>query len=233
MGDFMFDLKQLFVRRLLLFAFCLIVCFCTCITLVKNRLYDNFFEYAEYHCSNVLYAILNAVIEEQVNVQIMETAILESSGNVITIDYNVEMINSIVCNVVNRTLSIVHRLQNGVKDDLILSGYEDIVNESLLYYVPLGMVFENYLIAYLGVNLPIKYQIVGKLKGEVISSVQEYGVNNALIEIKLCVSGKTNVLIPLMTKEVDISLEVPLVIKIIQGEVPDYYLGEKVLGGIN
>ena len=72
-----------------------------------------------------------------------------------------------------------------------------------------------------------------KLKGEVVSTIQEYGINSALIEIKLCVSGKSSVLLPLKTKAVDISLSVPLAVKIIHGQIPDYYIGSSVVGGVN
>ena len=229
-------IKKVFVRRFSFFLLTLIMCFCCFINYIKNNLYEKFFDYGEYQCSNIVYGVLNFVVGEQLGGIKLENSFVETAGSTITIDYNVEMLNSIVKNVVNRTLNILHKLEVGNLDEetfYSLNEGETVIKEYLLYYVSLGMVLDNFFLGNLGVKLPVKYQTVGKLKGEVVSTIQEYGINNALIEIKLSISGKTRVLLPLKTKEVDIELSAPLVVKIIQGKVPDYYFGSDIVGGVN
>lgn len=230
------NIKKIVFRRFSFFILTLIMCFCCFVNYIKNNLYEKFFDYGEYQCSNVFYGVLNFVVSEQLDGVSVENSMLETNGSIITIDYNVEMLNSIAKNVVNRMLNILHQLEFGGLDKKTfnhLNKDEEIIKEYLLYYVSLGMVFDNFLVGNLGIKLPIRYQTVGKLKGEVVSTIQEYGINSALIEIKLCVSGKSSVLLPLKTKEVDISLSVPLAVKIIHGQIPDYYIGSNVVGGVN
>ena len=60
------------------------------------------------------------------------------------------------------------------------------------------------------------------------SNVKEYGINNAMIEVKIKVSVTMIINMPFVSKEVNVNTEVPIIMKIIQGTIPEYYLGNNL-----
>ena len=226
----MTNIKTVIIRRLLLFFVNLCVCFFFIISYLNKNLKGTFLTYGEYQCKNIYYNILNEVVKEEIKVIPIEKAVTKNIGEVITIDYNVEMFNSFTFNVINKFQKMMYVIENDfLNDDLLRKiGVED----RLSYDVPMSMIFDNFLISNLGESIPIKYRMIGELKGEVISTIQEYGINNALLEVKVQITGKSKMLIPLETKEVEVSIGVPVVVQVIQGSVPGYYFGSHSIGGI-
>lgn len=232
----MYDVKSVIKNRLMFFISSVIVCILIIITYLNKSFLPKFIKYGEYQSNNILLVVLNAAIEEQMNKNLKEKAIIQRVDDVLKIDFNVEILNSIAYNVINRSYQILYNLENGIVDEKVfgkINGYEnnDFMYKGLTYEIPLSMVLGNSLIGNLGGKIPLRYQFVGEFKWQIISDIKEYGINNALIEISLQVSANSRVLVPMMTEEKKVDLNVPIVAEIIQGKVPDYYLGTQVIGG--
>ena len=97
----------------------------------------------------------------------------------------------------------------------------------------MGQVFNNVLLKNLGVKIPVRYRLIGNVKGQIISLVREYGINNALVEINLEITSNVAVSLPLLSENEKMIVTVPLVMKLIQGEIPNYFFGSNVLGEVN
>lgn len=204
------------------------------ISYFNRKLLSDFIEQGEYHCSNVMTRIFNIAIEEQMN-DFLKDKVVETNFVEGELDFNVEILNSLTYNVVNRSYQILQMLERGnLGDEIVneISGEVKRIDKSNIYSLPVGMIFNNPLIANLGVEIPVKYEVIGQIKGEIVSSIEEYGINNAMVKIVLDLKAKTKILVPMKIGERDISIKVPLVVKVIKGEIPDYYLGTHVVGGV-
>ena len=88
----------------------------------------------------------------------------------------------------------------------------------------MGAVFNNSFLANLGPKIPIRFNLVGKIKANLKSTITDYGINNALIETVLHLTLTLKVILPITSEEISVESNVPISMKIISGEVPEYYL---------
>ena len=87
-----------------------------------------------------------------------------------------------------------------------------------------GIIFNNGLLANLGPKVPVKISLIGDIVTDIVTDIKEYGINNALIQIGIKVKVNEQVILPFATNEISIETNIPLIIKMVKGEVPSYYL---------
>ena len=226
--------QNLIKKRIMLFLINVIVCCAFLIQYLNKGLMPIFLEYGEYQCMNVLTRIVNLSIEETVTDQLKTKTVVQKEDD--GVDFNMEILNSIRCNVLNRIYQLLYFLDKGILDKEIIKKINPNVNKEqikrgVIYEIPMARAFDNALIGNLGINIPVKYRLVGEIQGEFVSSVKEYGINNALLEISLKITAQTKVLVPMISKDKKIEVSVPMVVKMLQGDIPDYYLGSHIVGG--
>ena len=93
----------------------------------------------------------------------------------------------------------------------------------MVYEIPLSRFTNNIFIGNIGPKIPVKFNIVGDAHSNIKTNVKEYGINNALVEIIVNISVTERVIMPFISKKVDISVDVPISIKLVKGEIPIYY----------
>lgn len=131
---------------------------------------------------------------------------------------------------INKTDEEVNQvLINTSKINQILSDVNKTLNINIkslnneLISIPIGVVFGDTLFSQLGPNINLKIVPVGSYVCDVMSDVKEYGINNSLFEIYICVTLKIETMIPLRNSEANVVCKIPLVMQILQGKVPRYY----------
>ncbi len=67
--------------------------------------------------------------------------------------------------------------------------------------------------------------MIGDALTDVKTKIKPYGINNALIDISIFVEIKVKVIIPFASKTSVVTNNIPVSIKAIQGEVPQFYNG--------
>jgi sporulation protein YunB len=95
----------------------------------------------------------------------------------------------------------------------------DLVNLTM----PLGEIISDVLFNDLGPNLSINIRPIGSVECDVITNYDHYGINNTLLTINIQAKVLFATLIPFQKDEVEVVTEIPIVVQIIQGEVPRYY----------
>lgn len=151
----------------------------------------------------------------------LEEAIRESVVNNLDIDsmYYIskkdEEVNQVLISTskINQILSEVNKTLN--------INLKRLNNETIS--IPIGIVFGDAIFSQVGPNINLKIMPVGSFTCDVMSDVKEYGINNSLFEIYIKVALKIETLIPLRNSEADVICKIPLVIQILQGNVPRYY----------
>lgn len=228
------DIKKL--KNIILFIFIIGIIFA--LILIKyfsNKIEPSLTKYVESETKRIITIIINNSIRTQISKQIDSNSILitekDDDQNITTIDFdtqNVNKISSIITSTIEKNLKLV---ENGNIDELNidLNEVSDIdyqqLKDGIVYYIPVGNINGSFLINNIYPEIPIKFIMSGDVVSNIESEIKEYGINNALIELKANVSVSMIISMPFVTKEITVQTTIPLIIKIIQGNIPDYYNG--------
>ena len=169
------------------------------------------------------YALIRAekigtiIINEAISKQVMDSLNPDelfiisknNNGDIISIDFNTQTVNRIL------TTSTSH----------IENSLDALDSDSRIYYaIPMGVVFHKNYLSSLGPKIPVKLELVGSVASSIKTNITNYGINNALMEVNLEVLVTLKVIIPFISKDIRIKTSIPLIIKMINGKVPEYYL---------
>ena len=91
--------------------------------------------------------------------------------------------------------------------------------------MPIGIVFKNNLLRNMGPKIKIKIEIIGNVITELNTEVKPYGINNALVQVNVKIVANARVVLPLDSEEVRIENTVPISINIVNGKIPNAYIG--------
>lgn len=200
----------------------------------SHKIEPSLTKYATSEVKRISTLVINDSINKDItNMNLDNIFDIEKNENneIVTIDLNTNNINKIL-NTVNITIqSNLKKVETGKIDnldnyfeDLSDIDYEEIQN-GIVYYIAAGTLSGSILTNNIGPKIPIKFEMSGDVISTIDSQIKEYGINNAYIEVRIKVSVTMLVNMPFVTKEVKINTSVPLIMKIIQGTIPEYYLG--------
>ena len=108
--------------------------------------------------------------------------------------------------------------------DTIFSNYDlHKLKQGIIYEIPSGVVFKNSLLSNLGPKIPVRINLVGDVTSDIQTKVSNYGINNVFLEVIVYVEVSMQVLLPFASKTVQANTSIPIVMKIIEGSVPNFY----------
>ena len=79
--------------------------------------------------------------------------------------------------------------------------------------------------ASLGPKIPIKIMTSLNIETEINTSIKEYGINNALLDMYIDINVYTNILLPYNEEVIKVNYKVPIVKELIDGKIPSVYGG--------
>ncbi|MFA7435096.1 MAG: sporulation protein YunB [Bacilli bacterium] len=160
------------------------------------------------------------IIANTINEEVLPSIDLNNLINTVSSDN--ENIDSIYINTyqVNKILSVTTQ---SISNKLNNLNDEELNNLAL----PLGLIISDVLFYDLGPNINIKIYPVGSVKCDVRSVIEEYGINNSVFRLEIEVRVAFAVVIPLQRDEIEVVSSIPIVVQIIQGEVPRYYFNSR------
>lgn len=197
-------------------------------TYINKKITPVFLEYAEFQASKIATYVISKAIDEEVskNLDIEDLFISskDSSGNIKSIDFNPITINKISNLIKSNIFEYLEDLENGniekIKNTALFSSR---INEGIVFEIPSGIIFNNVLLANIGPKVPVKLSLTGDILTNIHTKVTDYGINNAVIEVVINVEVYEQVILPFTTKRVTINTDIPIAVKLIQGEIPSYY----------
>ncbi|WP_419882117.1 sporulation protein YunB [Peribacillus sp. B-H-3] len=95
--------------------------------------------------------------------------------------------------------------------------------KSIVYYIPLGVVTGNAILANLGPKVPVKMSLVGDVDSTERLKVTDTGINSSYIELFINFTVNVKVVIPSLTAETQVKHEVKIGDYLFPGKVPNYY----------
>lgn len=114
---------------------------------------------------------------------------------------------------------IINQITDNIQNNFSL--LEDISNQGkVIYEVPIGLIFDNGFLRNVGPKVPVRLDMISDVITELSTEVKPYGINNALIEVRVKVTAMTIVALPLTSKEITVSNLIPISINVISGSVP-------------
>ena len=172
---------------------------------------------------------INNEIAKELTVENLFIITKSSDGEIRTIDFNPVLVNQLLLKATTAVQTNLKYLEEGDIDKLELGentliNYDpDNLSEGIFYKVPTGIIFNNSLLANLGPKIPVRFSLIGDIVANVITNVTNYGINNALIDVKMSLKLNQKVILPISTKNISVEVTVPIALKIVQGVVPEYY----------
>ena len=138
-------------------------------------------------------------------------------NEILTLDLNTPLINKIVFQVTDKIQENLKQLELGK-----INEYNENSNGVILK-IPLGLATNNFILNNYGPKIPVKMKILGNMDSNINTKITNYGINSALIETYIEITITEQVILPITTKEINITSKIPIAIKLINGKVPDYY----------
>lgn len=207
-----------------IFIIVIIICFIISIftlNIFSKKVLPIFMNYAVSQIKIKTTSLINKVVSEEVsnisNLDELISITKNSSNDIQMIDFNSGYVNKLL---VSTTKSLLNKIENiNIFDNSIISKYED----GFIYEIPIGSIFNNIFLNNLGPKIPLKINIIGDVFANINTEIKEYGINNALLEISVNVSVTEKVIIPFISENINVSLSIPVSLKLIQGNIPIYY----------
>ena len=228
--------KKIVIKKINLLIFSFILVFIIIILLFKiinERINPILFDYATLESRKFASIIINKAIEKNVatDLVIEDLYIVSKKENneITSVDFNPDIVNKVLTKVTSSVQMNLKNLEEGnldlleASDDVLIYYDKENLKKGIIFRIPSGIVFNNSLLTNIGPKIPVRFTLVGDVLSGINTKVTNYGINNALLEVSVNIKLTLKVILPISTKEVNVETNVPIAIKMIQGNVPNYY----------
>ena len=202
---------------------------------IGNKIDERFLEYAEIEATKIAKYIVNKATSKEmlknINVNTMITTTKNKEEEIKSIEFNPIEVNALLEKITSDIHVMFKEFENGTSNIIDLS--ENILTNTkikgykggIVFEIPLGLATNNFILSNFGPKIPIKLSITGEIESNISTSVVEYGINNALITMYINIHVSEQILMPFKTKRITINQKIPIAISIVNGKVPNYYIG--------
>jgi sporulation protein YunB len=120
---------------------------------------------------------------------------------------------------------LINKITHNIQDELDkLESVFDGNDKFVVDEIPLGVIFNNALVRNFGPKIQIRLDIIGDVLSELETEVKPYGINNALVEVRVSLRSHARVILPLTSKDIDLINVIPISINIVNGNIPEAYI---------
>ncbi len=198
---------------------------------VENKLSISLKKYAKIETEKFLTTIINSLFQNNVLNQVNGNDIIQiyknDQGEILYADFDNEKVNHILNDSVTLVQNSLISIENGKIDNLslpdsIYSTYNKL-DKGIIIEIPTGNLVNNSLFSNIGPKIPIKIQLLGAVKGNIKTNIEEYGINNSMVSIKVVIDVTEQIVLPISSDKIHTAIEIPIATKLIQGKIPTYY----------
>lgn len=143
---------------------------------------------------------------------------MNKDGEVVSVDYNFGLAYKYLTEGMDT-------LYDNISNMKIDTDYDK--TEDGIYFVPVGLVYNNMLLDYLGFKIPCKINYISDVDIGFKTRVSDYGMNNLLIELLLKIDVKNELMSPSSFYTFGESYEIVIASKIVMGRIPSF-LGDTI-----
>ena len=195
---------------------------------VYSNIYTIVMSYASKQTVNIATLIIKEAIgsSDLVSFKVEDVIHFEENdeGYVSSVYINTPELNRLLVSATHQVEEKLLLVENGDLSELGLDAiYGGPYEDGILLSVPLMAAFNLSLFHEYGPRFPVSAKIIGNAVTDIETGVQQYGINNAMLEILLKVTVRLKVTLPFQSEETTVTVSSPLVIKMITGQTPQYY----------
>lgn len=225
--------KQRKINRVILIIFSLIIVIILTMKFISLKANPILLEYAEMESRKLVSIVINDAINKNIteNINIEELFIIAKEGDDIkSIDFNPITVNKILTETTSLIQNNLKYLEQGkiellnLTTNALVDYNQNKLKQGIIYEIPSGVIFGNSFLANVGPKVPVRFSLIGDIVSYVNTTVTDYGINNALIEVNVVLDLSFQIILPFVSDKTNINATVPVALKLIQGNVPSYYL---------
>ena len=224
-------IKIKFINKIILIIILLIIAIFFFFNHLNKKVFPFLLNYSEIEIRKLSNSIISKAISEHINddLNVEKLFIInkDNHGNITSIDFDSLLVNSFLTKTTNHIQLYLKQMEQGNinklhLDDEILFEYQT-NKKGIIFEIPIGIAYKNTLLSNLGPRIPVKLNIVGDITSNIKTKVTNYGINNALIEVFIIIKIDEQVVLPFTSKKIKVKNNIPVAIKMIQGNIPNYY----------
>ncbi len=201
--------------------------------ILNARLMPTYLEYAEVQTFKIASHVVSKAISARTSKVLDINEIIEdlpsNSDYMLTTRFNTEIINQVRAETVTLVKEHLELAEQGDLTQLPdLENVEYDVSEiqkgdGIVFFVPIAQALNLPLLGNLGPRVPIRFHIIGNVASEVTNSIEEFGINNALIEVSIKLNVNVQIIIPFASKQTTVEQTIPVAIGLVRSQVPNIY----------
>lgn len=211
---------------------CAIICSILFIKILSNKIGPVYLDIAENEVKKLVILVINNSINDDVINEIGNNELFDivknNNNEIVLIDYNSVNVNKFLALVVRTVSNNLDLIENG-KYNLLsfdLEGYDNkLLNKGIIANIPFGSLLGLNLLSNVGPRVPVKFNLIKDVSGGIDTKINEYGINNAYMEVLVKVKVNVNINLLFLSRTINIECSVPISMKIIQGNIPNFYTG--------
>lgn len=150
--------------------------------------------------------IVNDKVSNTIDPQSLVNVKFDSKGKVVLIQPNTMEFNKLAA---DTTIKVQEALR-GITEEKI--------------YIPLGQVFGSQILASYGPKITVTLLPIGTVQVKVFDKFEQAGINQTRHMVYLVATTRVRIVIPLVSKSVEVQTQVPVAENVIVGEVPNTYV---------
>jgi len=171
------------------------------------------------------------ILEDKIETDDLFSITKNSKGEIQLIDFDPVKVNHILNVATTVVQKNIRMLEDG---NLSTIGFADLnldeeefafLKEGIIISVPIGVATNVTLLSNLGPKIPIRLSYIGDVNSNVVTKLTQYGINNALVEISVRMEMTAQIYLPFRTVIKTLDCDIPIVIKMVQGTIPNFYTG--------
>ena len=190
------------------------------LVVLSHKVMPYYINYAREEIKMVVTSVINKSVTEELTNQFDTNSlfIVKSNEKTTIVDFDPVIVNKVMSSVANLVYDNLKLISQKDKD--FMQKYN--ISNSI-FYIPSGVIFNTVMLNNLGPKIPIKLEFISSVNPNIKTEVSEYGINNSLIEVYIQVVTSVRMILPMHSNNMEITVLVPVAVKLIQGEVPEYY----------
>ncbi len=200
---------------------------------INVRLTPTYLRYAEVQSNKIASLVISKAINSRTSNVLDVNDIIEhvpsDQSNMVTTKFNTEIINRVLADTQNLVQTHLEQAEEGNLEHLPYLDDIEYDTEAMedqggiVFFVPLGQATNIPLLGNLGPKIPIRFHVIGNVKSNVESEIEEFGINNAYVEVNIYIKVNVQVIVPLATKMTSVEQRIPVAMGLVQGQVPQIY----------
>ena len=224
--------RNFFSLKIIAIIIWAIICSIIFIKILSNKIGPIYLDIAEKEVKKLVILVINNSINDEVINEMGNNELFDivknNNNEIVLIDYNSMNVNKYLALVVRTVSNNLDLIENG-KYNLLsfnLEGYDNkLLNKGIIANIPFGSLLGLNLLSNVGPRIPVKFNLIKDVSGGIDTKINEYGINNAYMEVLVKVKVNVNINLLFLSRTINIECSVPISMKIIQGNIPNFYTG--------